>query len=362
MKVVLISYYFDPFPGVGAKRTSYWAEHFKEFDVEVEVITSTEQIEKKKEIVFLPNTNRFNLLGKLIKDPGLTWKHDLIEYFESIVNFEFDFAIFSGGPFMHFGVGNYLQKKYGCKVILDYRDPFGNNPRHKDSFFKRTIKTFYEKRFNRKADAITTVNEICKQDMSYSDKVTIIPNGFDEHKLLTGKTGGSHTSIINGLILNGGKLYTDFRLEPFLDVLMENESLMFRQIGEQSSTIESINNDRIKSFGFLSYLELLVGIEEAEICTVLTGGAPFETPTKTYDYIGLNKKILVVTEGELNKGGIQSILSDYPNVQWSKNEKNAIRGAIEKLQNQELFKIDPFPFSRSASLEKLVALLNALNS
>lgn len=361
MKVLLISYYFDPFPGVGAKRASYWAEHLKEFDIEVEVITATEQIEKKKGIVFLPKTNRFNVLGKLIKDPGLTWKYDLLEYFDSKRDFSCDWVIFSGGPFMHFGIGKYVQTKFGCKVLLDYRDPFGYNPRHKDGFLKRTIKTFYEKRFNQMADAITTVNEICKQDMSYSEKVTIIPNGFDEQKLFKVKTEGSRASIINGLILNGGKLYPDFRLQPFLDVLTENESLTFRQIGEQSTIIDSINNNRIKSFGFLSYHELLGAIEEAEICTVLTGGEPFETPTKTYDYIGLNKKILVITEGEIKTGGLQTILCDYPNVKWVINEKNAIRDAIEKLQNQELIKLDPHPFSRKASLEKLVALLKSLN-
>src|SRR5690606_37740471 len=129
-----------------------------------------------------------------------------------------------------------------------------------------------------------------------------------------------------------------------------------------NALIDELNDDRIKSKGFVAYDELLLAIEAAEICTVLTGGEPFETPTKTYDYIGLNEKILIVTEGELNTGGIQSILSDYPNVQWSKNDKDSICDAIKKLQNQELIKIDPYPFSRSASLEKLVALLNALNS
>ena len=69
----------------------------------------------------------------------------------------------------------------------------------------------------------------------------------------------------------------------------------------------------------------------------------------------------MVTEGEINTGGLQSILSDYTNVQWSINEKGAIRQAIQKLQQQELIKINPHPFSRKASLEKLVALLKSLN-
>ncbi len=361
MKVLLISYYFDPFPGVGAKRASYWAEHLKEFDVEVEVITATEQVEEKKGIVFLPKTNRFNLLGKLIKDPGLTWKDDLLDYFNTKLDFNCDWVIFSGGPFMHFGTGKYLQKKYGCKVLLDYRDPFAYNPRHKDSFLKRTIKTFYERRFNKMADAITTVNEICKQDMTYAHKVTVISNGFDDRKIASVMNRSTKIPTRKGMILNGGKLYSDFRLDPLFTVLQEDESLVFRQIGETYPAIDELNNDRIRSSGFVAYDDLLVAIEEAEICTVLTGGEPFETPTKTYDYIGLNKKILVITEGELNVGGLQSILSDYPNVQWSKNEQNSILQAIKTLKNQELIPIDPHPFSRAASLEKLVALLKSLN-
>lgn len=361
MKVLLISYYFDPFPGVGAKRTSYWAEHLKEFDVEVEVITATEQVVEKSGVVFLPKTNRFNLLGKLIKDPGLSWKDDLLDYFESKVDLNCDWVIFSGGPFMHFGLVNYLQKKYGCKVLLDYRDPFGNNPRHKDSFVKKAIKTFYEKRYNQMADAITTVNDICKQDMSHSNKVTIISNGFDDQKLMSGRVERATIPVCKGMILNGGKLYSDFRLDPLIEVLKEDESLVFRQIGATCPAIDVLKNDRIRSHGFVAYNELLNAIEEAEICTVLTGGKAFETPTKTYDYIGLNKKILVITEGEINTGGLQSILESYPNVQWSINEREAISQAIKKLQNQELIKINPHHFSRKASLEKLVALLKLLN-
>ena len=43
------------------------------------------------------------------------------------------------------------------------------------------------------------------------------------------------------------------------------------------------------------YIKLLSEINNSEITTVLTGGNSFETPTKVYDYIALNKKMQYYT-------------------------------------------------------------------
>ena len=49
MKVLFIAYYFEPFPGVGAKRISYWAKYLKKIDNNIskcDVITAIPQTEK----------------------------------------------------------------------------------------------------------------------------------------------------------------------------------------------------------------------------------------------------------------------------------------------------------------------------
>jgi glycosyltransferase involved in cell wall biosynthesis len=358
MKVLFISYYFEPFPGVGAKRITYWATNLHRFGIESHVLTATEQIEIKPNITFVKPQKSTSVLSKVIKDEGLVWMPALTAYVDNYPTFDYDIVVFSGGPFMHFGFGNYLKKKYGCKIVLDYRDPFGNNPRHQDGALKKKIKMFFEKRFNRMADAVTTVNEICKRDMSYSNKVTVIPNGYDE-QLLEKNATLSQENILKGKMLNGGKLYPDFNITPLLNVVKENELLSFDQIGAKYDFIDELMHPRIISKGFVSYNELLSSIRAVEFCLVLTGGKSFETPTKTYDYIGLNKKILVITEGEPRTGGLQSILIDYPNVAWAQNNETSILNAINSLQALEPIPIDTYAFSRAASLEKLLNLLKS---
>ncbi|NOQ71259.1 MAG: glycosyltransferase [Crocinitomix sp.] len=358
MKVLFISYFFDPYPGVGAKRTTYWANNLHHHGISCDVLTATEQVNQSKNITFLPPEKSSGLLRKLIKDQGLNWKSDLRAYFTKQANFDYDIVVFSGGPFMHFGVGAFLKKRFKCKVILDYRDPFSYNPRHGDKWLKKTLKSYFEKRFNKMADAVTTVNDICKAQMPYVNKVYVISNGFDDEILKSEQLNSS--AIKTGQILNGGKLYSDFKMDALLQVIADSESLSFRQVGQENQQVDKMNNERISSQGFIPYNELLDQINQTEICTVLTGGKAFETPTKTYDYIALNKKILVITEGEVRSGGIQSILSNYPNAEWATNSEQAILEAIVKLQGREVKLIDNHPFSRAAGLEKLVDLFKTI--
>lgn len=358
MKVLFVSYYYHPFPGVGAKRTTYWANNLAKHGIQADVLTATKQEEPSANITYLEPKPASGLLSKLIKDPGLHWKNQLAVYFNNITAFNYDVVVFSGGPFMHFGVGALLQKKFGVKVVLDYRDPFGYNPRHNDSWLKKTIKTHFEKKFNKAADAITTVNEVCKATMTFKEKVTVIANGYDDEILDVNEL--EDKAATEGLILNGGKLYGDFNLAALLDVLKKDEGLRFSQVGAKSEMLDDLNSERITSEGFMAYEDLVKRIQSAEICTVLTGGKPFETPTKTYDYIALNKKILVLTEGPVKSGGIQSILSGYPNAEWAENKQEAILQAIKNLQARPLEKFNPYPYSRAYSLEKFVALLKAL--
>lgn len=358
MKVLFISYLFDPYPGVGAKRTTYWANNIEKYGVDYHVITATEQVEDSENITYLAPGKSTGVLRRLIKDQGLNWKDKLKEYFATEKNFDYDVVLFSGGPFMHFGVGEFLKNKFNCRVILDYRDPFGYNPRHADKWLKKTIKGLFEKRFNEPVDAITTVNDICKAQMVHASKVTVIANGFDDEVLKLEES--KPIPPINGQIFNGGKLYADFKMHNLFNIIESNELLSFRQVGHEYPEINAMKNTRISSQGFIAYNELLERIKGSEICVVLTGGKPFETPTKTYDYIALNKKILVITEGEVKTGGIESIIQDYPNAEWAVNTKESIQKAISKLQERKIVEIDNHPYSRAAGLQKLVDLLKSL--
>ena len=117
MKVLFISYYFEPFPGVGAKRVSYWVNNCAKYEIEPTVLTATEQVEVKKHIHYIPEEEYTHPLGRLIKDPGLNWKKGLLSYFEGLKEFNYDFVLISGGPFMHFDLCTYLKKKFKLLIM-----------------------------------------------------------------------------------------------------------------------------------------------------------------------------------------------------------------------------------------------------
>ena len=91
---------------------------------------------------------------------------------------------------------------------------------------------------------------------------------------------------------------------------------------------------------------------------MFTGGLAFESSTKIFDYLGLNKIILIITEGVPKTGTLQQITEAYPNVFWAQNEFSAIRLAIDKISEHEIVMVDTSEFSRAKGLEKLVKILS----
>ena len=362
MKVLFISYFFKPFPGVGAKRISYWAENCSKHGVDAHVLTAIEQVEKEEGITFIPPVQSKSLLSVFIKDQGLNWINPLKGYFNQLKAFPYDAVVISGGPFMHFSIGNYLKRRFGAKVVLDFRDPFSTNPSFEDGLLKRKIKAFFERRFIKGASALIAVNKYCA-DLIVSNKkeLFIIDNGFNENEFTS-----DYEQTVNEkpIIVHAGTFIQGVRNpEIFLQTLDAyfNEQVHFYQYGKDSTYFEPYRTSTFFEYKGMQPYDLLVKeLERADICMLVTEGKPFESTTKIFDYIGLNKKILIITSGDLETGNLHQLTKDYPNVIWTKNKHEDIRSAINKLMLMQVQKIDTYPYSRAHSLEKFVALLKAL--
>ncbi|MDO9181461.1 MAG: glycosyltransferase, partial [Bacteriovorax sp.] len=195
MKILFVAYYFEPYEGVGAKRISYWAKNLKRIDNSItkcDVITAIKQKNKFSTIdnvFYVENTNQ-GLLGKLIKfDIGASWYYNLKHFVKkNIKQNDYDFVVLTGDPFLHFFIIDDF-KKLGIKTILDFRDPFANNPRgiKKDTLVKK-IKHFILKKIEEyflvKSDFIIAVNQYCvelfENYKKYKYKIKVIDNGYDE--------------------------------------------------------------------------------------------------------------------------------------------------------------------------------------
>lgn len=353
MKGLLIAYTFYPDKRVGALRPTYWAEEIaKNSAIQLTVITATET--DFQNAIYIPNDSS-SWLSYFIKDSGVTWRKNICNYFKDKDLSEYDFVIFTGGPFLHFTLTKFFKKK-GLKIILDYRDPF-YNPIFEDKGIRKMIKLHFEAKALKFADLVISVNKECHELITYSpEKFTrvVIPNGFDERQL---PTEIQHTANATNLFV-AGKFYWDPSL--FLTVLQENQWTL-TQAGIQSEISHPyFDTDFYNYLGTLSQSDLYHRIFEAEIGVVFTLNVTFQSTTKIYDYIGLNKKILIVTQGEPNTGALLRELQDYPYYRWVKNDKDDIKKAIEELQTMEIQPFDAYKYSRKYGLDLLIEEIKKL--
>ena len=355
MKGLLIAYAFAPQKTVGALRPSYWAEEINNLsDIEIEVVTATPSVNDKASYKrhFVENTAS-SIWSRFIKDEGLTWKKNLVDYFDRINVDQFDFVIITGGPFFHFSIGKYLKKR-GLKVIYDFRDPFSYNPRLQDKSAKRFIKERFERRCLKHADLVLTVNDACHEYIAKDliVKRGIIPNGYDDRIVVP------QQSIDRYDFFYGGKFY--WEPDTFFDVL-ESKSYTFCHAGRpQSYPHNYMKSSSFHQVGMLKQEDMYTELAKSEIGVVFTMDVPFESTTKIYDYLALGKKILIVTKGEPHTGVLNRELKSYPLFKWVRNNESEISRGIEELKKMELIEVDTKQFSRKAGLLKLIQEIKEL--
>ncbi|MBA3900455.1 MAG: hypothetical protein H0X62_09645 [Bacteroidetes bacterium] len=365
MNILFISFYFDPFPGVGAKRVSYWAKHIHQFGFNADVITAMEQKEDfpNARVFYVPLTEEKGLKHFFIKDAGVKWKDEVKGFIQSQTDLpSYDAVVISGGPFMHMELGDFLKKRFGSKILLDFRDPFAVNPRFNNSVIKRTIKKYFEQKFISMADGIITVNQHCLKLLSKNEaKPTyVIENGFDEDVLGKIKEGSFGNTYLN--VIHTGSYLLDRNPTNFLKVIESEyfEKVMFHHFGNQSSFLEDFENSQfLHNHGFVHYEVALENIAYSDLCLIFTSGFQFESTTKIFDYMALNKKVLIITEGEPNSGNLEAITKDYPNVFWARNNEKEISFFLKEAIQAEVKPYNAMHLSRKASLEKLVKIIKA---
>jgi glycosyltransferase involved in cell wall biosynthesis len=358
MKVLFITYYFEPEPIVGAKRVSYWAKHFKKYSPQSEVylITSTESADDSYlDEYFCVKSTAKPILSHFIKDEGLKWEADIKNRLAK-EKISPTHVVISGSPFMQFGLVPFLKEKYSAKVILDYRDPFATNPRFENSIVKVLIKRFFEKSYNKSADIILSVNKYCLELLygykSFPAKFSVIPNGYDDSSLPKLDSKKEKKDSFN--FIYAGTFYEDRSPEIFLSTIEKLENIKLVHLGKPSPYLE--NSKSVIYEGMKPYPKMLELISNQDAGLIITSGEPFESTTKIYDYIAMKIPIFVITSGELYTGAIADDLKGYPSV-WAKNNEQDILDGIQKLQSLKVDQIDIEKFSRSAGLKKLISLL-----
>ena len=355
INVLIISYFFQPDKVVGALRTSYWYKKFlQEPNFEIEVITANKE-SKSNDIFVVEQSHQFKWYH-FVKDLGLLWLKDLKVFFLSNAKVKKpDVVIISGSPFLHFSIGRILKKKYNCKVVLDYRDPFSDNPGFKTSRFKKWIKLLFEFNFNRSADGFITVNNYCAHLIQgfFTKKNIIIQNGYDESIQPILKP----VNTVDLSFCYTGKFYFD--PNPMVDAF---NTLGVSLVYVGPSLIKSSNS--FDNRGFVSYNEAVNIIANSDVGIIQTYGEDFQSTTKIFDYIRCKKIILIVSDLYLEQGSIHEELKEYPNVFWVKNDSKSILEGVKKIQASTYIspsKEFEVKYSRKYQFDKLVKFIQEFN-
>ena len=86
-KIVLLAYFFSPDKRVGALRMSYWFRFLeRNTNYEVVVITANKEAEGENVIV-IPHKTQISKFFP-IKDDGVSWKKDVVEYLEKDIVYQ----------------------------------------------------------------------------------------------------------------------------------------------------------------------------------------------------------------------------------------------------------------------------------
>jgi len=353
----IIAFAFPPNKRVGAMRAGYWSRTFPEaLDANVQVITGQE--DASGDNVHVVPKSGSSIWTKVIADDGIIWKKNIQSYLEKNTLDSPDLVIITGGPFMHFGLTTWLKKKYTCKVILDYRDPFAINPGFENAWYKVRIKQFVEKRFNAAADGLITVNEYCGKIISlFGKKPSVIAqNGFDETVSCQPEEVKLDSSISFSY---AGKFYFD--PSPIQQAINQSKVNLF-YIGPDENQLD-LESDYVHSKGFVDYSTALDVIGKNDVGIIQTFGHEFQSTTKIFDYLRCERAILIVSADKLHEGSIHDELKNYPNVFWAKNDAVSIAEAIEEIKKSSYTK-PPSGFadkySRKYQLTNVVELIEKL--
>lgn len=381
-KLLFISYYFRPFSGVGAVRTTYWADHFSEIrpDWKVTVVTATPQPSfqhlGEARIIHLPDSKRGIWSFFFKSDPGASWGEDLRKF---ILNSSenFDYVIFSGGPFLHFRVAHEIRRRWNSKVILDFRDPFSNNPRfHISTSFarlKQRILSRLERWLVSESDLVISVNPWCLGLINGIKRVpnVCIDNGFDESilGLLPQMPDLPRVSQGNKIkIVYAGSFAPDRNPSFLCQTLDSNPDLgkrfEFCHIGKESSILKPWRSKSwLIEMGQRSYLETVQIIRESDFGALFSLGHPFESTTKVFDYIALNKPFIIFSENIPQKGALSCYSSMVSGSEWIYNKPSSIAKFLSSLERPLPNSMSPdflAKFSRHTGLKQLVMALEAL--
>jgi len=377
-KALILAYDFPPYISVGGLRPHYWYEHFEENGIYPVVVTrnwnplhgneldyiqpsNTNEvvIEKtaKGTLIKTPYkatlSNRLNLKGKndkfsnLLKKMSTGWNEIGQWYFPTGTKYELykaaknylkenkiDVILATGEPFVLFQYASKLSKEFDIPWIADYRDPWSNNALRSKSRLSFWFNSLNERKSLKSVTHIITVSDFFKKKIEQilgKKSVSIIPNGYNEDAFRKVENIVQNSQKLT--ISLAGTLYDWHPYQLFLDVIdtylqkhssrrLKIEFFGINKVDELKQIIEKSTSLKNTVFIYprMTNQQLLSKMAESNVLLLFNYYSYMGT--KIYDYLALNRKILLCFEEDKEA---YKLKEKYYNV-------SAIEGLSERLQ------------------------------
>ena len=378
-RLLIVSYFSGPCRSVGVQRINYWIEELERLSkgrVEAHLATAIDWSDPDIKVHHVPDRHMATLLdgdaaffdwahdfvkteqrnAKSFNTLSYYWRYALERYFDA-VDQHFDVVLISGNPFAVFDFAVYAKRRWRARTILDYRDPFTNNPRMKFSPKAREAARYVEKGYNLQADLAFVVNEHCANLLVANEdiKTVIVPNGFDERQLRHISHTPSDGDIIK--IVHAGQFYSYGTSEHLLSALSPDKH-EFHHVGEPAGIPETaLASSAFIAHGRKPYDETLRIVSQCDCGVVFLSEENFETTTKVFDYLATGIDILVCTAGEPRQGVLAEMLQGREGVYWSRNARADLEEFIlnyRPTRHPDRLRAFAKRFSRRSSTETLL--------
>ena len=378
-KLLIVSYTFPPSKKVGGRRWSKFSKYLIKSNVDIRILTSTDNIGEEptynfENLIDCVNFNypkylginpsntiekvlyKFSLIySKLVTnknyyDKAVHGKKNLLKKVEYYINLGYNNVLVSIAPF-HLAtyVSDIILKYPKVNFIVDFRDPWvGNKTSYgyyslnekRKSIEKKSEKQVVEK-FNNVVTVSDSITTALKNKYPKSKAIfTTIPNGFDREDYLNLKslkiksTPTKIRLVFSGTFYNSAAKYLTLLSEWLDEIKSLNTEIynsifidFFGTINIQNSIF--YNHKNVIFHGLRSKDVVYKEILKSDGCLLfLTDDINYSFSSKFCDYIALKKPIIV-----FSNNGLTSKYIDENNIGHSFSFENSSKIFLEALVN-----------------------------
>ena len=378
MNVLIVSPAFPPFSGVGGQRMASFSKHLIKHGVNVHVLRNEPSLWGEKNLkADVPS-------GLTITDikADQDFKGNAKIYYEaikSVLNSQpVDIILYSVGPFYTLLTLRLIKRHYPHKQVIDFRDLWSYEQRGSKVWLtdlKYRIVQFLFRWIERpavnQADGIVVVTPgdaaiMRKHYPKYRDTIFTIFNGYDEVDLKAVQSSNAKSAF---QLVSLGKLgyyapHLAKRLFDALDAMsFTHPSVKLLHVGQKEAVVETLLPE-VKHFTYecTGYVDYSKGLQLAAMSDV--GVIVYDHPTgygtKIFDYIAVNKPILLITDKAKD---LSDLVLTMKNGFVCRSTEETLN-ALQTIVSQKITNLDDRQnreqFSRSTQNQRYLELLHQL--